>query len=162
MSDIFNLPPDNAVYVSRRDPESLLGTHSAHAILLDDFSWPTAEHYFQAMRFDSEEMRERIRSAASPQEARSLGEPGMLDRLLKRQRKDWEKVRRTYMTRAMYTKCRAWPEVAEALLDTRDRKIVENDQYDYYWGCGRDLRGDNTFGLVLMDIRARLIEEAAR
>ncbi len=159
MSDIFTPPPDNAIYLSRRDPEDPLGTFSAHAILLDDFSWPTAEHYFQAMRFESTDMREQIRRAPTPQAAKALGEPSILKRLFSRQRKDWENVRRAYMTRAMYTKCKAWPEVAEKLLATGDEKLVENDQYDYYWGCGRDLRGDNTYGKVLMDIRTKLREE---
>ena len=50
--------------------------------------------------------------------------------------------------------------LAEALLATGDNPIVENDQYDYYWGCGRDRRGDNTYGKVLMDVREKLRQEA--
>jgi ribA/ribD-fused uncharacterized protein len=64
------------------------------------------------------------------------------------------------MTRAVYTKCRAHPEVAERLLATGDAKLVENSQYDYFWGCGRDRRGHNTYGKVLMDVRSRLREES--
>ena len=31
--------------------------------------------------------------------------------------------------------------------------------YDCYWGCGRDTRGLNTYGKVLMNVRARLRKE---
>jgi ribA/ribD-fused uncharacterized protein len=55
-------------------------------------------------------------------------------------------------------KCRSHAEVASALLKTGDKTIVENSQYDYYWGCGRDGRGENRYGKILMDIRTKLSE----
>jgi ribA/ribD-fused uncharacterized protein len=64
------------------------------------------------------------------------------------------------MTRAVYLKCRTHPEVAQQLLQTGQRRLVENSQYDYYWGCGRDGRGFNTFGEVLMDVRDKLRNNA--
>jgi hypothetical protein len=65
------------------------------------------------------------------------------------------------MTRAFYLKCRTHPEAAEALLATGERPILETSQYDYFWGCGRDLRGENAYGQVLMAVRQRLREEQA-
>ena len=35
--------------------------------------WPTVEHYFQAQKFEFPTIRERIRRAATPNEARLLG-----------------------------------------------------------------------------------------
>jgi len=46
----------------------------------------------------------------------------------------------------------------QALLDTQEEQLVENSQYDYFWGCGRDRRGDNHYGKVLMGIRSKLAE----
>ena len=63
------------------------------------------------------------------------------------------------MTRAVYIKCRTHEEVAAALLATGDQQIVESSQYDYYWGCGRDGRGHNAFGKVLMAVRDKLKQE---
>jgi ribA/ribD-fused uncharacterized protein len=63
------------------------------------------------------------------------------------------------MTRAVYTKCRTHQDVADLLLATGDKQIVETSTYDYYWGCGRDGRGHNTFGKVLMSVRDKLIQE---
>lgn len=94
------------------------------------------------------------RSAEHPAKARRLGRSRF-----RRIRRDWSKVRRVIMTRAVYTKCRTHADVAQRLLETEDVRIVENSQYDYFWGFGRDLRGHNTYGHVLMDVRNKLREE---
>jgi predicted NAD-dependent protein-ADP-ribosyltransferase YbiA (DUF1768 family) len=62
-------------------------------------------------------------------------------------------------TLSTYTKCHNHPEVAQRLLDTGDRTLVETSQYDYFWGLGRDRRGSNVYGAVLMDVRKKLQEE---
>ncbi len=64
------------------------------------------------------------------------------------------------MTRAIYSKCKQHSHIAEALLATGDKRMVENSQYDYYWGCGRDRRGQNKYGEVLMNVRDKRAEEA--
>ena len=80
--------------------------------------------------------------------------------VLRRIRKDWSKIRRVIMTRAIYTKCRTHPEVAQRLLETGEKTLVETTQFDYFWGCGRDRRGRNIYGAVLMDVRKKLRDEA--
>lgn len=77
----------------------------------------------------------------------------------RKKRGDWEKVRDAIMTRATWIKCKTYPEVAQALLDTEDQPIVETSNFDYYWGCGRDTRGLNKYGKVLMAVRDRLRQE---
>jgi predicted NAD-dependent protein-ADP-ribosyltransferase YbiA (DUF1768 family) len=37
--------------------------------------------------------------------------------------------------------------------------LVESSNYDYFWGCGRDRRGENMYGKVLMNVREKLREE---
>ena len=150
-------PPDdeNSLYLSRADVLEDLGTFSKHAFQLEDKVWPSVEHYYQAMKFDSEQQQEKVRLAEHPKQARKLGRSRF-----KRIRKDWRKVKVVYMTRAVYTKCRTYPEIAEKLLATGDQKLVENSQYDYFWGCGRDRRGDNHYGVVLMNVRKKLLEES--
>jgi ribA/ribD-fused uncharacterized protein len=65
------------------------------------------------------------------------------------------------MTRGIYIKCRTHQDIAQMLLETGNDEIMENSQYDYYWGCGRDLRGENAYGKILMDIRQKLRSETA-
>jgi ribA/ribD-fused uncharacterized protein len=139
------------IYVSMADRENLLSSVCARPFSLDDAEWPTAEHYVLAMQFEDPALRAEIRSASDPQQARKLAK-----RYKRHIRSDWESVRRVYMTRAIYTRCLTHPESARALLETGDKRIVESSLYDYYWGCGRDGRGLNTYGEVLMDVREKL------
>lgn len=152
---MFSTPSEDSTFLSRLDPKELLGTVSNHPIQLEDLVWPTVEHYVQAMQFEDDEKREKIRMASTTDAARKLGKTGWF----KRPRDNWDNLRTVYMTRAVYTKARAFPEVTEALLATGDEHLVESDQYDYFWGCGRDKRGENAYGKVLMQVRDKLREE---
>lgn len=145
---------ENDLYISRADPEHPLGTHAAFSFELEGRVWPTVEHYFQAMKFTDENRREKIRAAGTPAQAGKLGR-----KRHKSLRRDWKQGRETVMTRGVYVRCRTHPAVAQELLDTGDQKIVENSNFDYFWGCGRDRRGDNRYGKVLMNVRAKLRQE---
>jgi ribA/ribD-fused uncharacterized protein len=147
--------PAEALFLSRSDVNEPLSSFSRHGFELDGHFWPSVEHYFQAMKFEEAVDQEKVRQADHPAKARRLGRSRF-----RKIRKDWSKVRRVIMTRAIYTKMRTHPELAERLLATEDIKLVENSQYDYFWGCGRDLRGHNTYGQVLMDVRGKLREES--
>ncbi len=153
---MFNMVPEDARFISRLDPQELIGTVSRHSFQLEDRIWPTAEHYILAMQFEEEQKQEKIRLTDNTESARKLGKTGWL----RRPRRDWPTLRTVFMTRAIYTKCRTYPEVKAALLATGDDLIVENDQYDYFWGCGRDRRGENAYGKVLMQVRDKLRSEA--
>lgn len=147
---------ENDLFISRSDPESSFGTYAAFSFELEGKVWPTVEHYFQGMKFTDETWQEKIRAAATPAQARKLGR-----KRHKSLRRDWKQVRETVMTRGVYVRCRTYSQLAEELLDTGDQKIVENSNFDYFWGCGRDRRGDNRYGHVLMNVRAKLREERA-
>lgn len=153
---IFPEQDNRTHYLKRSDPDELLGTFSDHAFKLDGHEWPTAEHYFQAMKFEptDAEYQSRIQRAPTPAQARKLGRKNG-----KQLRPDWPKVKRVIMTRALYTKCKAHETVAQALLATNEGKLLEASQYDYEWGCGRDRRGQNLYGEVLMDVRRKLRQE---
>jgi len=133
------------------DPSELVSRNSNHPITLDDKTWPTAEHYFQAMQFTSTVYQEKIRCATSTEHAIKLGKSWF-----KKKRSDLAQVKTTLMTRALYIKCRTYPDVAQRLLETSDIRLVENSQFDYYWGCGRDHRGENHYGKILMNVRDKL------
>lgn len=154
-SGLFPEADSDALYLARSNPDEVLGCFSPHPFHLDEQDWPTVEHYFQATKFESPSYRDRIRLADSPAQARKLGSAR-----LRRTRKDWKKIQTTVMTRGLYTKCKTHPEVAKALLATNQLRLVESSNYDYFWGCGRDRRGDNHYGKALMNVRAKLLSEA--
>lgn len=152
---MFAKLPANALFVSMADANNPLSTYSKHAFESDGLEWPSAEHYFNAMKFVDPGYQEKIRTADHPALAHKMGKSWF-----RQKRNDWEKVRDAIMTRAIWIKCKTYPEVAQALLDTGDLPIVETSNFDYYWGCGRDTRGLNKYGKVLMAVRDRLQQES--
>lgn len=150
---MFSRTTDSAVYLSKDDLTHPLSACSRHGIELDGARWPSVEHYYQGMKFDDAALREAIRCAAHPFDARKLAKKNR-----RKVRRDWGARKITIMTRGLYVKSRTHEAVAAALLATGDATIVETSQYDYFWGCGRDQRGDNNYGKVLMNVRAKLRE----
>jgi ribA/ribD-fused uncharacterized protein len=152
---IFRSRHEEVIYVSRSDPRGPLASYSRHGFELDDAEWPSAEHYYQAAKFEDAALREEIRNAPHPKEAAAIAKKHK-----RAWRSDWKRLRRTAMTRALYIRFRTHEDLAGELLKTGERRLVENSNFDYFWGCGRDGRGDNVYGEVLMDIRDKLREEA--
>ncbi len=153
---LFPEENENDIFFSRHDINELLGSASAHPFTLDGKEWPTVEHYYQAMLFNSETLQDRIREQATAIDAIAFTKWRFFQK-----KSGWKKLRKVLMTRAVYTKCKTYPAVAEALLATGDKKLVENSAYDYFWGCGRDRRAENTYGVVMMNVRSKLLEEAS-
>jgi ribA/ribD-fused uncharacterized protein len=117
---------------------------------LDGSWWPTAEHYFQAKKFEGTDHEEEIRRARRPSDAARLGR--QRSRPL---RKDWEGVKDDVMRKAVWAKFNAHRGLRELLLSTTDEPIIENAPGDYYWGCGADGTGKNMLGAILMEVRQR-------
>ena len=149
-------PQDKAIYFSRYDKGSFLATCSDHGFELEDQYWPSAEHYFQAHKFNDAAYAEKIRTAASPNLAKKLGR-----KQRKKLRKDWPQIKQTIMTRGIYRKFISNSALAQELLATGDQSIVESSNYDYYWGCGRDRRGHNHLGKILMRVRDKIKEQSS-
>jgi len=109
--------------------------------------WPSVEHYFQAMKFEDMEYREKIRKAHSPHKAKQLGWTRKV-----RIRKNWDSIRDEVMLHALREKF-ANPQMREVLLRTGKRELIENSPYDAYWGIGRNRDGKNRLGKLLMRVR---------
>ena len=120
--------------------------------VLNGITWPTVEHYFQAMKtFDINEI-EHIRSLATPGKAKREGNRVHL-------RTDWEDVKRNIMEEAVSAKFEQNQDLMSKLLGTGSVHIVEgNKWHDNTWGhciCNRctNIPGKNHLGNILMYIR---------
>lgn len=112
--------------------------------------WPTVEHYFQAQKFVEPVARERIRKAATPKEARALGQSRDY-----KIRSDWDAVREHVMLEALRLKFKR-PEAKTLLLSTENRALIEASPFDYFWAAGQDGSGLNRLGHLLMQVRSEL------
>lgn len=117
-------------------------------LFLDGKWWPTSEHYYQAHKYDQEELIEWVRSAETPFEAAKRGRSKDIPK-----RFDWEQRKDEFMTLAVKEKFRAYPELLSLLKLTGNARIFEHTKNDCYWGDCGDRTGKNKLGLLLEDIR---------
>ena len=116
----------------------------------DGITYPTVEHYFQAMKTLNKGQRQEIAAQDTPGKAKRLGRAVDL-------RPDWEAVKESYMYLALVQKFQD-PELRQKLLATGNSTLIEgNTWHDRYWGvckcekCGGN--GLNRLGYLLNKVR---------
>ena len=116
-----------------------------------------SEHYYQLMKSkgtaDHHKVCDMLASGCTPREAHDLARKHQL-------RPDWEQVKVAVMRTSLEAKVRQHSGLQELLLSTGTHPLVEVKPGDEFWGTGRDGRGGNMNGVILMEIRAALVEEA--
>ena len=119
---------------------------------LDGKRWATSEHYFQAQKFCGTKYEEIIRLLDTPMKAAEMGRNRGLPL-----RKDWEQVKDDIMRKAVWAKFTQNKEIRDILMSTKKETIIEKTTNDYYWGCGKDGSGKNMLGIILMEVREKLL-----
>lgn len=119
-------------------------------IFIYDLTWPTVEHFYQAMKCDDKRMWEHILAQPTPGKAKKAGRGVNL-------RSDWESVKLLVMRAALVRKFTAAdPILSGYLLNTGDALLVEGNTWgDTFWG-EVDGKGQNWLGVLLMARRAEL------
>ena len=126
---------------------------------VDGITYPTVEHFFQAMKSKDVEGRKKIAAAPTPGKAKRLGRTIEL-------RKDWEEIKVAVMKFGLAQKFRI-PELREKLLATGNEELIEgNFHHDNTWGnclCAdcQDIPGRNMLGMLLMELRTKIRYEEA-
>jgi ribA/ribD-fused uncharacterized protein len=142
-------------YSQQEKPYGCFSNFSRHGVDLDGKWWPTVEHYFQAQKFVGTPFADKVREAATPKDAARLGRNRAWPL-----RKDWEQVKDDVMLRALLRKFELHADVRQILLSTGEEELVENAPKDYYWGCGAQGTGLNKLGLLLVQVRTQLRQNA--
>jgi ribA/ribD-fused uncharacterized protein len=126
---------------------------------VDDKSYATGEHLFQAYKARTTKAHEKIRKAKSPGVAKMRGKTCRL-------RDDWEEIKYDVMRLTLKTKFSTHREEGALLLNTGDALLIEGTDWgDTVWGVERtndrfDLwPGRNWLGTLLMARRAELRAE---
>lgn len=137
---------------TRRQGNFFLSNFYSTLIVLKDRKWGTSEHYYQAMKFKEYDLQEEIRNLRTPKQAANMGRRKDLPL-----RSDWEEVKEDIMREVVWEKFNQNHILKKCLIDTGNAVLIEDSPYDYYWGCGKDNSGKNRLGIILMEIRDKLI-----
>lgn len=124
---------------------------SRHPVVIAATEWPTCEHFFQAAKFTDADHVLQIRQAPSPRRAAALGRSRYVP-----VRPDWDTVRVDVMRTGVRAKFVQHPHLADLLMSTGDRSLIESTPRDPFWGAGPDGTGRNTNGQILTEIRSEL------
>lgn len=143
MQDIF--------FYKVNDPYGVFSNFYNAGFYVDDVSWRTVEHYFQAQKFNDDLIKEKIRTLISPMEAAVQGRDRSL--IL---RADWDMVKDDIMRFAVMQKFKQNLDARAILLSTGDCRLIEHTKNDSYWADGGDGTGGNKLGIILMETRAFL------
>jgi ribA/ribD-fused uncharacterized protein len=108
--------------------------------------WDTVEHAYQAQKTAIPGEINKIWAAATPREARNMGQ-------LVQMRPDWDQVKYSVMKECVMAKFLQHSDLKIKLIDTAYEEIVEDSPIDWYWGCGKDGTGQNMLGKILMEVR---------
>lgn len=131
-----------------KDEYFFLSNFYPSEIIIDNITFPTVEHYFQAMKTVNQSEIIKIADALTPGEAKRLGRRVHL-------RADWESIKDEVMLNGLRKKF-SIPELKDKLLATKEEYLVEGNTWgDKYWGIC-DGEGENHLGILLMKVRKEI------
>lgn len=127
---------------------------SQHAIYLDGKIWATVEHFYQAQKFHNTAFEEVIRLTETPTLAKERAHEFLKIHSIF----NWNDIKEKIMYRGLQAKFTQHPELGELLISTENKILVERADTDSYWGDGKDGKGKNRLGNLLMQLRAEFKE----
>jgi N-glycosidase YbiA len=118
------------------------------------------EYKFQAEKYkhDTEHYNE-ILNAKTPSKAKYLGGKRGGKPLTKEQIEEWNIKRIPVMKKCIEDKFSKDSEYTKLLISTGDSYILEKAPWDSFWGGGRNGKGKNMLGQILMERRNELIKD---
>lgn len=133
-----------------------LSNFSASPLAIQGVTFPTVEHYYQAMKSTCYEEYLQIATASSPGLAKKLGKKIQM-------RSDWDQIKDSVMRYAVYLKFQEI-NLRRKLIETENKNLIEGNFWnDSYWGVDlKNNKGLNKLGIILMDAREyyKKIEES--
>jgi hypothetical protein len=115
----------------------------------EDITYPTVEHFFQAMKATCEADHDAVLAEPDCWKAKAVGQKILL-------RDGWDDIRYDVMLAGLREKFKITYFRVE-LLRTGDAEIREDSPSDFIWGYRNN--GLNLLGKALMEIRAEIVAE---
>ncbi len=156
-------------YVMFWKPPAPFCQWTASPFELNGIAYNCAEQFMMAEKarlFGDSSSEQRILAAVSPEQQKTLGKS-----IVDFDSSAWAKTRLDVVIRGNIAKFRQNPEFKKALLETRDRILVEASPFDNVWGIGlaandpkayqqEHWTGLNLLGRALTEVRSLLGREA--
>lgn len=95
--------------------------------VVDGISYPTPEHFYQAMKSDSKEVRAAIAALTTPGKAKRAGQKVKLD-------PNWSNRKLEVMQEALSYKFTIHTSHGKRLMETEGRIVEWNGWHDNFWG----------------------------
>ena len=148
--DLLGNPTGPILFYSEDEPYYEFTNFAYYPIIIDRRYYTTPEHYFQSQKFVGTPYEGHIAMLPKPRDAFDFSCLPEVSRWI---RKDWQQVKEDVMYKGLFHKFTQYKQLMELLLGTGDRRLVEDSPHDSYWGIGRDHRGQNRLGELLMRLR---------
>ena len=72
---------------------------------------------------------------------------------------EWSKIKIDRMRKCLFAKFTQHSDLKQKLINTKNAKIIENSKTDAFWGIGKNGKGKNMLGNLLMELRKELQNE---
>lgn len=134
-------------------PFDVFNNWSAHRIEIWDMRFPTVEHAFHYAKFylNHPRIANEVLNSSSPWAAKRIA-----DKHADKRRDDWFDVSIQIMTDLIRAKANQNEDVKKILLSTGNKIIIEHNPWNSFWGSGKDKKGQNHVGRILMKVRDEL------
>ena len=159
-----------------RDENAWLSNYYKAPITVEDITYPTIEHAFQAYKSTDPKVRQAIANLPTPGEARSVGkgrDPFRVENGRERKlslRENWNTIKFDIMKMLIDAKFDQHPDLATKLMRTNGRILEEGTHYsvtghvDTIWGINLkpkpgETRGNNALGKIHMEKRGQLLQK---
>lgn len=112
----------------------------------------TSECAYQAEKFNDETMKDAICAMRSTHEVYEYAHKHK-----SQQRSDWDEVKVSCMKEILREKVQQHLHVLHKLIESGDRELIKDLEYDSFWGWGADKNGKNMLGKLWMEIRQEYV-----
>lgn len=153
MEQRITLDTDEEVYFYEQE-FYVLSNFSSFTLMHKGLLFYTSEAAYHWEKFDDPVTKKLIHIAPSAHEAFHTAQ-----RYKQFVRHDWEDIKCRVMLDILHDKCIQHEYVRRKLLETGDRRLVENSWRDSFWGIGPNGNGKNMLGELWMKVRASLRNE---
>jgi N-glycosidase YbiA len=141
---------DDAIYFYEGE-YYMFSNFSSFAVEYKGKMWMTAEHAYQAAKFEDEEVVDLIHKALSAHDSKKIAHAHK-----EKLNPVWNSIKVSVMEEIIRSKISLHPYVKEKLLESGVREIVEDSDKDSFWGRGEDFKGRNELGKVWMRLRGEM------